>query len=370
MGVRSEYRTSDHYYWLTSFLAARGLQRATQRAVVIVVALLATMPLLVMVGTGGPRDTLHLVLAVLVTVGGAGIVVLWSRRRWPSRTQSLACAIAATVCISVACLIGPSPAAGLLGATSFAILIALIAFFHTVRLLTFTLAVALLTLVVLAVRVGSADPALAISGTLTVALMCGFVAFACRTAIRVIDSDVLHGEVEPLTGLLDRRGFNDRIATSLSARSREDDRYLVIAVVNLDSFSLVTGLRGAAGGEEARVVVAQALRETVRREAVLAHVSDAEFLVGDLFTDLDPMPLVERIRGAIATAPMRLTASLGVVSTPLLPLDGYPEADVLEELLTIATTAMFDARRAGGNQIRCVLAPRLTVLEPPENPSV
>ncbi|BBY50761.1 diguanylate cyclase [Mycolicibacterium arabiense] len=361
---------SDHYYWLTSFLAARGLQRPTQRVVVVVVSLLGVMPLLVMFGTGGPRSAVHLILAVCVTVGGAAIVAVWSRRRWPSRTQSVGCALAATVCISIACLIGPSPAAGLLGATSFAILIALIAFFHSVRLLTFTLGVAIATIVVLAVRAGSTDVALATSGALTVALMCGFVAFACRMAIRVIDSDVLHGEVEPLTGLLDRRGFDDRIATSLSARSREDDRYLVIAVVNLDSFSLVTSLRGVAGGEEARIVVAQALRETVRREAVLAHVSDAEFLVGDLFTDLDPTPLVERIRGAIASAPLRLTASLGVVSTPLLPLAGYPEADVLEELLTIATTAMFDARRAGGNQIRCVMAPRLTVLEPPENPSV
>jgi hypothetical protein len=63
---------------------------------------------------------------------------------------------------------------------------------------------------------------------------------------------------------------------------------------------------------------------------------------------------------------MRLTASLGVVSTPLLPLAGHPEADVLEELLTIATTAMFEARRAGGNQIRCILSPQLTVLESPD----
>jgi hypothetical protein len=49
-------------------------------------------------------------------------------------------------------------------------------------------------------------------------------------------------------------------------------------VVNLDSFSLLLSLAGAAGGNRARIAIAQQLRETVRRDALIAHVSDAEFL--------------------------------------------------------------------------------------------
>ena len=39
--------------------------------------------------------------------------------------------------------------------------------------------------------------------------------------------------------------------------------------------------------------------------------------------------------------------------------------DGLDELLNLATSAMYEARRAGGNQYRLLLAPPLTVLDDP-----
>jgi hypothetical protein len=39
----------------------------------------------------------------------------------------------------------------------------------------------------------------------------------------------------------------------------------------------------------------------------------------------------------------------------------------LDELLTVARTAMFEARRAGGNQTRMAIDPALTVLEGPQS---
>jgi hypothetical protein len=43
----------------------------------------------------------------------------------------------------------------------------------------------------------------------------------------------------------------------------------------------------------------------------------------------------------------------------------HPPPDVLDELLNLATSAMYEARRAGGNQYRLLLAPPLTVLDDP-----
>ena len=60
-----------------------------------------------------------------------------------------------------------------------------------------------------------------------------------------------------------------------------------------------------------------------------------------------------------------MTASIGVVSTALRPLANHPPPDVLDELLNLATSAMYEARRAGGNQYRLLLAPPLTVLDDP-----
>ena len=138
-----------------------------------------------------------------------------------------------------------------------------------------------------------------------------------------------------------------------------------VLVVSLEGFSLLTAMTGKAGTNSARVAIGQHLRETVRRDAIVAHVGEAEFLIAEPFTTPDPSALAERVRGCIITAPFRLTASIGVVSTALRPLANHPSPDVLDELLTLATSAMYEARRAGGNQYRLLLAPPLTVLDDP-----
>ncbi|PRC49394.1 GGDEF domain-containing protein, partial [Mycobacterium sp. ITM-2017-0098] len=76
-------------------------------------------------------------------------------------------------------------------------------------------------------------------------------------------------------------------------------------------------------------------------------------------TTSDASPLVERVRGAIVATPQRLTASIGVVVTPLPPLTAEPPDEVLDKLINIAGEAIDQARMAGGNQVRYVLRPTL-----------
>ncbi len=68
---------------------------------------------------------------------------------------------------------------------------------------------------------------------------------------------------------------------------------------------------------------------------------------------------MERIRGSIAATPQRLTASIGVVVTPLPPLAAEPPDEVLDKLIAIARQAIEQARMTGGNQVRYVLRPNL-----------
>ena len=191
------------------------------------------------------------------------------------------------------------------------------------------------------------------------------VAVAGRFLIQMLDSELRRYDVEPLTGLLCRDAFYDQVATLIGARTRRDDQFLVVVVVRLDSFTLLTALAGAVGGDRARVAISQALREAVRRGTVVAHVPDADFLIAELFTPADPGPLTERVRGTISTAPFGLTASIGAVSTPLPPLAGHPCGDVLDEILSLATTAMCEARQTGGNQAGLRLSPHLSSLHDP-----
>jgi len=339
------------------------MQTRTCRLVATIILGLGAIPSTLMVSSVGPNGLQSQLLAGVITVCCVVMGVLWLRHCWPTRTQSQLCVVVGTVCIAVACLIEDHPVIGLLGSTAFAVLSAFTAFFHSARLLAFTWTVGVVTLGVLALRLATIDAALAVCSVVLIALVNVFVAFPCRMVTRLIDTEILHGEIEPLTGLLNRDGFYDHIATLIGARRRDDDRYLIVLVVNLDSFSLLTAMTGAAGGNRVRVAIGQRLRETVRRDAIIAHIGDAEFFIADLFTTPDPVVLTERIRGTVRTAPFRLTASIGAVSTPLPPLATYPPHDVCEELLTIATTAMYEARKAGGNQARHVPSPALAVLD-------
>jgi len=220
---------------------------------------------------------------------------------------------------------------------------------------------------VLALRVAASDAVLAVCAVVLVALVTVFVVFASGTMIGLILDTEIVDQIEPLTGLLTPDAFCDRVALLLGARNRGDDRYLVMLVVDLDSFSLLTAITGVVGGNRARIAISQRLRETIRGDTILAHVPDAEFLIAELFSTPDPSVLTERIRGTISTAPYRLTASIGAISTPLHPLADLPPREVCQELLTLATTAMNEARQAGGNQARHLLSPALSVLDDPDN---
>ncbi|AHC23237.1 MULTISPECIES: GGDEF domain-containing protein [Mycobacteriaceae] len=349
----------DHYDWLTAYLAARDLQVPTSRVVAALIGSLGVISVLVTAMSSGLQHSFRFALAVVLLVVCTAMVLMWSRSDWPPRWQSQVCLAAGTVLIAATCVSDPDPVLGLLGSVAFTVTTGYAVIFHSRRWLIGVWVVQLATLIVLAWRLVSIDYGLAVASVVFVVLINAFMVFACELVLRLIGSEKPHGEIEPLTGLLNRDAFYDSVATLIGSRSRHDDRYLILIVVNLDSFSLLTAMSGKTGGNRARVAIGQRLRETVRGDAVIGHQGDAEYLVADVFTTPDPTPLAERILGTIKSAPYQLTASLGVVSTPLKPLTEQASHDVLDELLTIGTGAMYEARKSGGNQFRLLLSPAL-----------
>jgi diguanylate cyclase (GGDEF)-like protein len=357
----------DHYYWLTAFLAARGLQKTTCRLVALVIFGLSAIPITLIWSPTGPHGLRNQILAVVVAVCCWGMSALWLRGRWPSALQSRICVCLGSVCIAISCLIQVDPLAGLFGATAFTFVCIYAAVFHTTRWLTVSWVVTGATLIVLGFKLAATDLAFAISSVLLVGFMVMFVSLTGKAAIWLVDADILHENFEPLTGLFNRDGFYEKATTLLASRSRGDDRFLAIAVVNLDTFSLVGEFSGVTGSDKARVEIAARLRETARRDAVLAHIAESEFVIGDLFDSDDASALFERVRGTVSGSPSRLSASIGVVTTALQPLVQLPPNDVLDELLSIATNAMYESRKGGGNQVTYVRSPSLTVLDDPGN---
>src|SRR5688572_5580077 len=122
MGSHDWRHGSDHYYWVTAYLASQDLQRRICRAIACIILGLGALGPILSFGVFGPHSGGGRVTAIVVAVCCVVMALLWLRSGWPSRRTSQACAVVGTVCIAVSCVIVPSPLVGILGATAYAAL--------------------------------------------------------------------------------------------------------------------------------------------------------------------------------------------------------------------------------------------------------
>jgi GGDEF domain-containing protein len=361
--LRRRAGNPDQYYWLTALLTTREAHTKVRLLIAAVIGGLGLAPLVVIAENSGPHSLRNSFLAVSVTLCCLAMASLWLRRSWPTRVESQGCVALGAVCIAAACLIEANPVIALLGASAFAVLTAYCAFFHTVRLMTFVWAVGAVTLTVLAVRISASSLALAVAGPVFVALVSVFCAFVARMTIRLTAGDRRHDEFDELTGLLNADAFYDGVSTLIGARERHGDQYLMVAIITIDGYPTLN----SSDRDQVRVAAGQQLRKCLRGAALLAHVGEAEYLIAELFTKADPSAFINRIQGRLGEPPARLMASIGAANVALRPLASHPPHEVLDEILGFATDAMHEAQQAGGNQVRLVLNPTLSIADEPDS---
>ncbi len=151
---------------------------------------------------------------------------------------------------------------------------------------------------------------------------------------------------DPLTGVLNRRGFFDR-GRKLLKYVRRNERKAAVVYLDLNRFKDVNDTHGHAVGDEVLRQVADRLVSAVRARDLVARLGGDEFAA---LLDLDSMHVVENFLSRLMRVLRRpftvgehkfhLGASTGVA---VYPVDG----DDLAELLRKADTAMFRAKREG-----------------------
>jgi diguanylate cyclase (GGDEF)-like protein len=135
--------------------------------------------------------------------------------------------------------------------------------------------------------------------------------------------------MDPLTGLANRRFLLERLEQE-TARTRRTGRPLSIAMVDVDNFKIINDSHGHECGDLILQRVARIMKESIRKEDMVARWGGEEFLL--LFVET-PLPearmTAERIREKIASAaidcggvPVSLTVTIGVaVYDPALGID-------------------------------------------------
>jgi diguanylate cyclase (GGDEF)-like protein len=159
--------------------------------------------------------------------------------------------------------------------------------------------------------------------------------------------------VDPLTGLLNRRGLQERMGVEV-ARARRERSSLAAVALDADHFKDVNDRHGHEVGDRVIAWLGATIREHVRGVDIAARLGGDEFAVVMVGAgEADALALAERIRAAVSGARSRerfgvpaglpIALSAGVVAATA-PVDG-------DGLLAAADAALYGAKRAGRDRL-------------------
>ena len=186
------------------------------------------------------------------------------------------------------------------------------------------------------------------------------VAERTRQLKDALDEVVQLSRVDPLTGLLNRRAFQEFALPMLGLIARHKRRGALI-LSDLDHFKKLNDTFGHPAGDAMLVAVSHALKSSVRQEDVVCRFGGEEFLIFLTEVNMSGIEVtVNRCLDAIRHIKAddfipeknyRQTISMGVA---LIPEHGSK----LEHLIAIADSALYQAKHNGRN--RYVLASPVT----------
>jgi len=156
-----------------------------------------------------------------------------------------------------------------------------------------------------------------------------------------------------LTGLPNRLLFADRLDQAL-ARAQRHDGALAVCYLDLDGFKQVNDLHGHGAGDDLLRVVARRIQGNLRAGDTVSRLGGDEFvmLITRYSTTGDCLAVLRRIAAEVGK-PADITNGAVVSVSASIGVAMYPQHGAIpEELMSRADSAMYDAKRAGKNQVR------------------
>jgi diguanylate cyclase (GGDEF)-like protein len=156
---------------------------------------------------------------------------------------------------------------------------------------------------------------------------------------------------DELTGLLNRRGFEE-YGTRAFAAARRTGNSMSVIMTDIDRFKYINDKFGHAAGDMALAHFARLFAESRRKEDVVARVGGEEFAVLLPGTDLrDAMAIADQLCAKIGSTPLETT----VVGLPMTSSFGVAAISAkdksLDDMLLRADRALYRSKRAGRNQV-------------------
>jgi len=154
-----------------------------------------------------------------------------------------------------------------------------------------------------------------------------------------------------LTGLLNRRGFEEAARRTL-AQAQRAGQQVALVVADIDHFKAINDTWGHGFGDRAIATFAAELRRGRRADDLVGRIGGEEFALLLPNTPADTaVEMADAIRRGLrhidlqaGAQPVRLEASFGVASL-------RPDTTSLQALLSAADRALYDAKEAGRNRV-------------------
>lgn len=189
---------------------------------------------------------------------------------------------------------------------------------------------------------------------------------------RVVTAHKNAASIDPLTGLLNRRGFGEATARMIE-REAKAGRPITVMIFDIDHFKSVNDRFGHAAGDEVLKIFSNVAANTLRVTDLLGRVGGEEFAALLPCAMDEAFSAAERVREAfqdcgvaVDDAPLVTTVSVGLASGPA--------NTELEVLMASADTALYEAKRAGRNRVQAVaerpLTPSRAVIANPLAPTL
>jgi diguanylate cyclase (GGDEF)-like protein/PAS domain S-box-containing protein len=175
------------------------------------------------------------------------------------------------------------------------------------------------------------------------------------TSRRVFENQLQHlADHDPLTGLLNRRGFNHELQRHMLASRPRGSSGGALLALDLDGFKYINDTLGHEAGDALIVGVARILQDRLRSSDVIARLGGDEFAILLPRSSRDgAVTVAESIVKAVRLAELPGSRSHRPVTVSIGIADFAVDGLSADQVMVNADMAMYDAKELGRDRVEC-----------------